>query len=398
MLNYDKIISSVIKDIKPSGIRKFFDIAATMEGVISLGVGEPDFPTPWAIRRTAIRTLEKGKTIYTANAGLIGLRKTIADYLEKRVNLTYSAANEIIVTVGGSEAIDLGIRALINPGDEVLIVEPSFVCYAPIVELTGGVPIPLNTVFENNFKLTADCLREKITSKTKLLILPFPNNPTGAIMTKSDLEPIAEILRETNIIVLSDEIYSELTYGEEDHVSIAQLNGMQERTLLINGFSKTYAMTGWRLGYVAGPQPIIAQMLKLHQYAIMCSPTVSQYAAITALNECSNEVTKMVKEYDTRRRYLVDHFNRLGLTCFNPEGAFYVFPCIKSTGLSSEEFCNRLVNEYKVAVVPGNAFGESGEGYVRVSYAYSLKHITEAMKRINEFVTKIKCINNLEEV
>ena len=389
MIDYDKIIPDVVKGIKPSGIRRFFDIASELEGVISLGVGEPDFPTPWAVRKTAIKTLEKGKTVYTANSGLIELRQAISAYLNRRFKLEYNPKNEMIVTVGGSEAIDLGIRALIRPGDEVLIVEPCFVCYGPLVELAGGIPVPIETKEEDNFKLTAKALKEKITEKTKVLILPYPNNPTGAVMKREDLEPIAEVLRETNIIVISDEIYCELTYGFE-HTSIAALDGMRERTLLINGFSKSYAMTGWRLGYVAGPVPIISQMLKLHQYAIMCSPTVSQYAAITALNECDDEVKKMAAEYDLRRKLCVDGFNRMGLSCFNPEGAFYVFPSIKSTGLSSEEFCTRLVNEYKVAVVPGNAFGKSGEGYVRVSYAYSIKHIIEALKRIEMFIDSLK--------
>jgi aminotransferase len=389
VIDYDKIIPDVVKGIKPSGIRRFFDIASELEGVISLGVGEPDFPTPWAVRKTAIKTLEKGKTVYTANSGLIELRQAISAYLNRRFKLEYNPKNEMIVTVGGSEAIDLGIRALIRPGDEVLIVEPCFVCYGPLVELAGGIPVPIETKEEDNFKLTAKALKEKITEKTKVLILPYPNNPTGAVMKREDLEPIAEVLRETNIIVISDEIYCELTYGFE-HTSIAALDGMRERTLLINGFSKSYAMTGWRLGYVAGPAPIISQMLKLHQYAIMCSPTVSQYAAITALNECDDEVKKMAAEYDLRRKLCVDGFNRMGLSCFNPEGAFYVFPSIKSTGLSSEEFCTRLVNEYKVAVVPGNAFGKSGEGYVRVSYAYSIKHIIEALKRIEMFLDSLK--------
>ncbi|HOV41010.1 MAG TPA: aminotransferase class I/II-fold pyridoxal phosphate-dependent enzyme [Oscillospiraceae bacterium] len=388
-MDYDKIIPDVVKGIKPSGIRRFFDIASELEGVISLGVGEPDFPTPWAVRKTAIKTLEKGKTVYTANSGLIELRQAISAYLNRRFKLEYNPKNEMIVTVGGSEAIDLGIRALIQPGDEVLIVEPCFVCYGPLVELAGGIPVSIETKEEDNFKLTAKALKEKITEKTKVLILPYPNNPTGAVMKREDLEPIAEVLRETNIIVISDEIYCELTYGFE-HTSIAALDGMRERTLLINGFSKSYAMTGWRLGYVAGPAPIISQMLKLHQYAIMCSPTVSQYAAITALNECDDEVKKMAAEYDLRRKLCVDGFNRMGLSCFNPEGAFYVFPSIKSTGLSSEEFCTRLVNEYKVAVVPGNAFGKSGEGYVRVSYAYSIKHIIEALKRIEMFLDSLK--------
>lgn len=389
MIPYEQLMSRTIQEIKPSGIRRFFDIASTMEGVISLGVGEPDFHTPWSVRRTAITALEKGKTVYTANAGLMELREAVSERIGKDTGLTYSSKDEIIVTVGGSEAIDIAIRCMINPGDEVLVVEPCFVCYAPIVRMCGGVPVSVPTEMKDNFKLRADLLKEKITPKTKLLILPYPNNPTGAVMTREDLEPIAEVLRDTNIVILSDEIYAALTYGKK-HVSIAQLDGMKERTLLINGFSKAYAMTGWRLGYVAGPKPIIKQMLKLHQYAIMCSPTVSQYAAITALRECDAEVEKMVEEYNMRRRYLVESFNRIGLTCFNPEGAFYVFPSIKSTGLSSEEFCNRLVTEYKVAVVPGNAFGDSGEGYVRVSYAYSLSHLREAVRRIEAFVKSLE--------
>lgn len=389
MIDYSSLVSDVIKEVKPSGIRRFFDIASSMDNVISLGVGEPDFPTPWAIRKSAINALEKGHTVYTANSGLEELRKKITEHTFKEYGLKYDAKSEIIVTVGGSEAIDLSIRCLLNPGDEVIIVEPCFVCYSPIVQITGGVPVTIKTKVEDNFKLKPDDLRAAITNKTKLIILPYPNNPTGAIMTREDLEPIAEILRKTNIIVLSDEIYSELTYGRK-HTSITQLEGMQERTLLINGFSKAYSMTGWRLGYVMGPQYIIKQMLKLHQYAIMCSPTVSQYAAITAIESCDAEILKMVDEYNIRRRYLVDELNKLGLPCFNPEGAFYVFPCIKSTGLTSEEFCTRLVNEYRVAVVPGNAFGESGEGYVRISYAYSINHIMEAVKRIKEFIKNLK--------
>lgn len=389
MINYDSVLSSKIKEIKPSGIRKFFDLAAAIDNVISLGVGEPDFQTPWAIRKAAIDTLEKKRIIYTANSGLADLRCKISQYINKKLNVKYDPEHEIIVTVGGSEAIDISIRALIDPGDEVLIVEPCFVCYAPIVELTGGVPITVETKLEDNFKLTADALKSKITDKTKLLILPFPNNPTGAIMTKEDLEPIAEILRDTNIMVLSDEIYSELTYGRK-HFSITQLAGMQERTILINGFSKAFAMTGWRLGYLAAPEPLVTQILKIHQYAIMSSPTVSQYAAVEALTHCEREVNNMVSEYNVRRRLLVDSFNKMGLECFNPEGAFYVFPCIKSTGMTSEEFCEELLNEQKVAVVPGNAFGESGEGFIRVSYAYSLKHLMEALKRIEIFIKNRK--------
>lgn len=375
--------------MKPSGIRKFFDIAGTMEGVISLGVGEPDFSTPWVIRKAAIQTLERKQIIYGPNKGLETLRKAIADSLKKKHGIKYDSENEIVVTVGGSEAIDIALRGIIDPGDEVLIVEPSFVCYAPLVELTGGAAVPVPTRLENNFKLTVADLQGKVTERTKMLILPFPNNPTGAIMTREDLEPIADFLRDTNIIVLSDEIYSELTYGRK-HCSIAELPGMQERTILVNGFSKAYAMTGWRLGYVAAPEPIVSQIVKIHQYAIMCSPFVSQNAAVEALTSCDKEVQKMVDEYDTRRRFLVGEFNRIGLSCFNPEGAFYVFPCIKSTGLSSEEFCERLLYEELVAAVPGNAFGDSGEGYIRISYAYSLKHLMEAMKRIEKFVNKLK--------
>lgn len=389
MIDYDKIISERCARLKPSGIRKFFDIAATMEGVISLGVGEPDFHTPWAVRRSAITALEKGKTVYTANSGLIELRKTICGYINRKTGVEYDPASELIVTVGGSEAIDLGIRALINPGDEVLIVEPCFVCYAPIVELTGGVAVTVETKAEDGFKLTAETLKEKITDKTKLLILPFPNNPTGAVMSRSDLEPIAELLRGTDIMVLSDEIYSELTY-EGRHVSITELDGMKERTMLVNGFSKAFAMTGWRLGYVAAPAPIIKQMLKIHQYAIMCSPTVSQYAAIEAMTSCEGEVVKMVNEYNIRRRWLVQALNGIGLTCFDPKGAFYVFPSIKSTGLTSQKFCEELLYKHNVAVVPGDAFGSCGEGYIRISYAYSLKHLMEAVERISEFVEELK--------
>ncbi len=388
-MNYDNIISERCRGLKPSGIRKFFDIAATMENVISLGVGEPDFQTPWAIRRAAITALEKGKTVYTANAGLMELRKAICGYVKRKINVEYDPAKELIVTVGGSEAIDLGIRALLNPGDEVLIVEPCFVCYAPIVSLTGGVPVIIETKAEEGFKLTAEALKEKITDRTKLLILPFPNNPTGAVMTREELEPIAEVLRDTNIMVLSDEIYAELTY-EGRHVSIAELDGMKERTLLVNGFSKAFAMTGWRLGYLAGPEPIIKQMLKIHQYAIMCSPTVSQYAAVEAMNNCEGEVVKMVNEYNIRRRWLVQALNEIGLTCFEPKGAFYVFPSIKSTGMSSQKFCEELLYKHNVAVVPGDAFGDCGEGHIRISYAYSLKHLMEAVERIAEFLKEIK--------
>lgn len=385
MINYDEVLSDKIKNIKPSGIRKFFDLAGSMDNVISLGVGEPDFQTPWSIRKTAINTLEKKRIIYSANSGLAELRDEIAKYIKRKIGVSYNYEHEVLVTVGGSEAIDISIRALVNPGDEVLIVEPSFVCYAPMVELTGGVAVPLRTRIEDNFKLTPEILKEKITDKTKLLILPFPNNPTGGIMTRDDLEKIADVLRGTNIMVLSDEIYAELTYGRK-HCSIAELDGMRERTIHINGFSKAFAMTGWRLGYLAAPEPIVEQIHKIHQYAIMCSPTISQYAAIEALRNCDEEVQSMVSEYNIRRRLLVDSFNKMGLTCFNPEGAFYVFPCIKSTGMTSEEFCEKLLESQKVAVVPGNAFGESGEGFIRVSYAYSIKHLKEALKRIQAFL------------
>ncbi len=393
MIDYEKVLSNRVKNIKPSGIRRFFDIASTMEGVISLGVGEPDFSTPWVIRKAAIKVLERKQVVYGPNLGIAPLRQAIADKLKANHGVEYDAAEQIIVTVGGSEAIDLTIRGMIDPGDEVLVVEPCFVCYAPLVELVGGVAVPVPTRLENNFKLTVEDLKDKVTDRTKLLILPFPNNPTGAIMTREDLEPIAEFLRGTDIMVLSDEIYSELTYGRK-HCSIIELPDMAERTIYVNGFSKAYAMTGWRLGYVAAPEPIIHQIFKIHQYGIMCSPYISQNAAIEALTSCDNEVAAMVKEYNIRRSYLVNEFNRLGLTCFNPEGAFYVFPCIKSTGLSSEEFCERLLFEEKVAVVPGSAFGDSGEGYIRISYAYSLKHLMEAISRIEKFINRLEAEKN----
>lgn len=393
MIDYDKVLSGKIKEIKPSGIRKFFDIAATMEGVISLGVGEPDFSTPWVIRRAAIQVLERKHIVYGPNLGIAPLREAISKRIEKKHKVKYSPSDEVIVTVGGSEAIDLAVRGLIDPGDEVLIVEPCFVCYAPLVELMGGKAVPVPTRIENNFKLTVDDMKDKVSERTKLLILPYPNNPTGAIMTREDLEPIADFLRDTNIMVLSDEIYSELTYGRR-HCSIIELPDMAERTIYVNGFSKAYAMTGWRLGYVAAPEPIIHQIFKIHQYGIMCSPYISQNAAIEALISCDSEVAKMVDEYNVRRRYLVNEFNRLGLTCFNPEGAFYVFPCIRSTGLTSEEFCERLLYEEKVAVVPGSAFGDSGEGYIRISYAYSLKHLMEAMSCIEDFLKRLEAEKN----
>ena len=389
MIDYENILSEKVKNIKFSGIRKFFDIAASMDNIISLSVGEPDFKTPFIIRKAAIRTLEKGKTAYTANAGMAELRQEIAGYLKDRINVEYDPTHEIIVTVGGSEAIDVSFRAILNDGDEVLIPEPSFVCYAPLVTMAGGVPVTIETKAENLFKLTPEQLLEKITPKTKALVLPYPNNPTGAVMRRNELEAIADVLRERSIMVISDEIYSELTFGGERHVSISEIDGMKERTIVINGFSKAFAMTGWRLGYAAGPAPIMLQMLKLHQYGIMCSPTVSQYAAITALRECRSDVEYMVSEYDMRRRLIVDGFNRMGLPCFEPEGAFYVFPCIKSTGLTSQEFCQRLIYEKQVAVIPGDAFGNCGEGFIRVSYAYSINHITTALSRIKEFIDEL---------
>ena len=388
-MDYSQIVSKKASGLKPSGIRKYFDIAAKLDNVISLGIGEPDFSTPWTVRREAIKALERGKTIYTANPGLISLRRSISAYTAEKTGVTYDPDGEIIVTVGGSEAIDLTVRTIVEPGDEVIIPEPSFVCYKPIVELTGGIPVIIETKEENSFKLTAQQLKEKITDRTKLLILPYPNNPTGAVMTMRDLEPIAEALKGTDIMVLTDEIYSELTYGQK-HFSIISLPDMKERTVYVNGFSKAFAMTGWRLGYMCGPKEVLTHALKIHQFGIMSSPTVSQYAAIEALSSCSEDVANMVSEYDMRRRYLVDAFNRLGLRCFMPEGAFYVFPCIRSTGLSSDAFCEKLLYSKRVAVIPGTAFGDCGEGYVRVSYAYSLKHLKTAVERIAEFLEELK--------
>ena len=390
MINYDNYLNKSLVDIKPSGIRKFFSIAEEMDNVISLGVGEPDFKTPWHIRQYGIDFLEQGKTRYTANAGLLELRKEISNYYARKYLIKYEPKDEILVTVGGSEGIDMAIRAVVCPGDEVLVVEPSFVCYKPIVEVSGGKAVPLVTKEENEFKLTANELRNAITDKTKLLILPYPNNPTGAIMTESELKEIAKVVIEKDILVLSDEIYSELTFTEEGHFSIASLNGMQERTIVINGFSKTYSMTGWRLGYALGPAPIIKQMTKLHQFAIMSAPTTSQQAAIDALKNGDDDIRKMKMDYDMRRRFTVDGFRKIGLDCFEPKGAFYVFPCIKSTGLTSEEFAERLIKSKRVAVVPGDAFGECGDGYIRVSYCYSIDNIREAIRLIGEFVKELK--------
>ncbi len=390
MIDYSKVLNPEVVQIKPSGIRKFFDLAETMQEVISLGVGEPDFPTPWQIRSAGIRSLEESKTRYTANRGLQVLRKTIAGYLNRKYQLTYDPMNEVLVTVGGSEAIDGCIRAVVCPGDEVIIPQPSYVCYEPIVRLVGGVPVIIETKAEDDFKLTPQALKAAITPNTKALVLPYPCNPTGGIMEREDLEAIAQVLRDTNIIVISDEIYAELTYGGKKHVSIASLPGMWERTLLVNGFSKAFSMTGWRLGYACGPRELLDQVTKIHQFAIMCAPTTSQYAAIEAMTNCDDVVAEMVEEYDTRRRMIVSGFNRLGLTCREPKGAFYAFPCIKSTGLTSEEFCQQLLESKHVAVVPGTAFGAGGEGFVRVSYCYSTAHLKEALNRIAAFLEELK--------
>ena len=387
-MDYDKLIAPAAAAMRPSGIRKFFDLAAEMPECISLGVGEPDFKTPWAVREAGIESLEHGRTRYTSNAGLKELRAEIARYLDRRMGLKYDPAKEILVTVGGSEAIDMCIRTLVQAGDEVIIPEPCFVCYEPITTLSGGVPVHVACRQEDEFRLRADDLKAAITPKTKLLIMPFPNNPTGAVMEREDLETIAEVLRGTNIMVLSDEIYAELNYGLQNHVSIATLPGMAERTVVVNGFSKTYAMTGWRLGYACGPAPIIRIMTKIHQSAIMSAPTTSQYAAITALKDCDGEIERMRNEYNMRRRLVVKSFNDMGLSCFEPRGAFYAFPCIKSSGMSSEEFCTKLLEQKHVAIIPGNAFGASGEGYARVSYAYSVEHLMEAIRRIREFLNE----------
>ena len=386
-MNYDELLAPAAKAMRPSGIRKFFDLAADMPHCISLGVGEPDFKTPWSVRDAGIRSLELGRTKYTANSGLKELRDEICNYLQRRFDLHYKEEN-ILVTVGGSEAIDLTIRAVVQPGDEVIIPEPCFVCYEPITQLTGGVPVHIATRAEDQFRLTADQLRAAITPRTKLLIFPYPNNPTGAVMSAAEMEEIAAVLRETNVLVLSDEIYSELTYGLDRHVSIASLPGMAERTIVVNGFSKSYAMTGWRLGYAAGPAPLVKVMTKIHQSCIMSAPTTSQYAAITALRQCDDQIEMMRDEYNRRRRYVVKALNDMGLTCFEPRGAFYVFPSIQTSGLTSSEFCEQLLREKEVAIIPGSAFGASGEGYARISYAYSVDHLQTAMKRIREFLTE----------
>ena len=388
-------IAKNIEKMPTSGIRKFFDVVSTMEGVISLGVGEPDFETPWHVREEAITSIEKGKTAYTSNQGMVPLRQAIADYLYEKYDIKYDAEKEVLITVGASEGIDLALRAICEIGDEVLVVEPSYVSYKPCVVMAGGVPIPLTTKEENDFRLTVSDIEEKITDKTKAIILPYPNNPTGAIMEKKDLEAISDIIIKNDLVVISDEIYGELTYGRK-HVSIASLPGMHERTIVLNGFSKAFAMTGWRLGYAAAPKPFIKQMTKIHQYIIMCAPTMSQYAGLEALTseEREEDIYIMREAYDERRRVMVDGFRNMGLSCFEPMGAFYVFPCIKSTGLTSEEFCERLLYEENVAVVPGTAFGECGEGFIRCSYAYSIESIKGALERIEKFVKRIKNENN----
>lgn len=382
-------LSKTIKTIQPSGIRKFFDIVSEMEDAISLGVGEPDFDTPWRVRDEAIYSLEKGRTFYTSNAGLKELKVEIANYLDRRYDLHYDYKNEMLITVGGSEAIDIALRAMLDPGDEVLIPQPSYVSYLPCTVLAKGTPVVINLKEENQFRLTPEELEAAITDKTKILIMPFPNNPTGAVMEREDLEKIAEVVKKHDLYVLSDEIYSELTYLEQ-HVSIASLPGMKERTVLINGFSKSHAMTGWRLGYACAPEVIIQQMLKIHQFAIMCAPTTSQYAAVEAIKNCDEDVAMMREQYDARRRYLLKRFREMGLQCFEPFGAFYIFPSIKEFGMTSDEFATRLLKEQKVAVVPGTAFGDCGEGFLRISYAYSLENLRTALDRIQIFVDELR--------
>ncbi len=387
-IDMKQLLNPVVRDIPPSGIRKFFDVAAEMKDAISLGVGEPDFVTPWHIRDEGIFSLEQGRTYYTSNAGLKELRQEITNYLKRRFDVTYDAMTQVVVTVGGSEAIDLCFRSVLEPGDEVLVPEPSFVCYQPLASLAGGVPVPIVTKAENDFRLTAEELKAAITPKTKILVLPFPNNPTGAVMRKEHLEEIAEVLRGTDILILADEIYAELTYGDERHVSIASIPEMYERTILVSGFSKAYAMTGWRLGYACGHPDLIRAMTKVHQFGIMSAPTLAQYAAIEALKNGDDDIAMMREEYDRRRRIIVKGFNDIGLSCFEPEGAFYAFPCIKSTGMDSNTFCETLLYDKKVAVVPGSAFGASGEGFIRCSYAYSVEKINAALERIESFVKK----------
>ena len=390
MTEKKSFITEKIKNIPYSGIRRFFDVANEIEGAISLGVGEPDFDTPWAVRERAIYTIEKCRTVYTSNAGLPELRKEISKYLKNKINLDYDYKNQILVTVGASEGIDIALRAIIDQGDEVLLPEPSFVSYKPCIIMAGGTPVVITTKVENNFRLTPEEILEKITDKTKALILPYPNNQTGAIMEREDLEKIAKVLRERDIVVISDEIYSELTYGDRKHVSIAEIEGMYEKTIVLNGFSKSFAMTGWRLGYAAAPPDIISAMLKIHQYIIMCAPTISQYSAVEGLRSCEENVSKMRKEYDRRRRVMLKGFRDMGLECFEALGAFYLFPSISVTGMTSDEFCEKLLHEEKVAVVPGTALGDCGEGFIRCSYAYSIKDINAALDKIEKFVKKYK--------
>ena len=389
MMDYDKILCGRIKNVPPSGIRKYFDLLSGMEGGISLGIGEPDFVTPWHIRDAGIYSLEKGFTKYTPNAGLSDLRSAISQYLKRRFDLEYTAVGQIIVTVGGSEGLDLAFRCMLEPGDEVIIPTPSFVCYGPLVSMAHGVPVYVETKAEDEFRLTPETLRSAITPRTKAVVLPFPCNPTGGVMERADLEALAEVLRGTDIMVVSDEIYAELTYGHR-HVSMANLPEMYERTIVVNGFSKAYSMTGWRLGYLCGPKELIAAMTKLHQYGIMCAPTTSQYAAIEAMANGDGDIEGMKEEYDGRRRFLVDGFRKLGLSCFEPRGAFYTFPCIRSTGLTSEEFCDRFLTQEHVAVIPGSAFGPGGEGFVRACYAASMKDLAEALCRLERFLKSLE--------
>ena len=387
-MDYSKILSPVVVNTEKSGIRKFFDILETMDDVVGLTVGQPDFVTPWHIREAGIESLEKGRTYYTSNAGTYELRVEIDKYMTRKFNVSYDPNNEIIVTVGGSEAIDIALRSVISPGDEVIIPTPSFVCYAPLTRIAGGVPVILETKYEDKFKINPEALKAAITPKTKMLVLPYPNNPTGAIMTEEELRDIADVLRNTNIVVLSDEIYAEMTYGR-NHTSIASIEDMKERTIIASGFSKAYAMTGWRLGYICAPAPLTEQMLKIHQYAIMSSPTTSQFAAIDALKNGDEDIKMMTDEYNRRRRYIYNGLKSIGIDSFEPEGAFYIFPKIGDFGLTSEQFCEKLLYDYKCAIVPGNAFGAGGEGFARISYAYSIKHITQALERIEAFVKSL---------
>lgn len=393
-MDYANKLAQSIKSVKPSGIRRFFDIVNEMDHVISLSVGEPDFQTPWHVRQAGIRSLEEGKTWYTPNRGFKELCSEISKFYRRKYKLTYDPREEVVVTVGGSEAIDIALRCMCTRGDEVLIPQPSFVCYEPLTVMAGATPVLIETKVEDAFRLTPSQLEERITPNTKLLILPYPNNPTGAIMEREELEAIAEVVKKHDLMVLSDEIYSELTYNGKKHVSFASIDGMQERTVVINGFSKSYAMTGWRLGYALGPKEIIAMMVKLHQFCIMSAPTTAQYAAIEALRHGDDDIDTMRSEYDMRRRFVVGSLNEMGLTCFNPEGAFYCFPCIKSTGLNSEAFCTKLLQSKHVALVPGSAFGDCGEGFVRLSYSYSIKHLTRAMELIREFLKELKDESN----